>query len=132
MSPRGERRLYRPICEHFSHYGDYYEEVPLGKKRIDLVFCSRNGYLTSVEVKTEKWRAALSQALVNQLVSDYSYVALPTEVCERVDESLFADNGVGLLSVGRTARTEICAIRAAYKDREMFKQVKDYLEVTPR
>jgi len=132
MSPLGERRLYRPICEYFSHYGDHFEEVPLGKKRIDLVFRSRNGYLTSVEVKIEKWRDAFSQALVNQLVSDYSYVALPTEVCQRVDESLFADNGVGLLSVGKSARTKICATRAAFKDRDMFKQVKDYLEVTPK
>lgn len=123
----GELNLYPKIDAFFSHYEYVYEEVPFGRKRIDLVYQSRNGYITSVEVKLEKWREALSQALVNQLISTYSYVAIPNTKIHVVNQSLFLQHGIGLLSIGDTVKVLVSAKRGGNMDNRLAQQIRTTL-----
>lgn len=130
-SVSSELDLYEPVMSHFAHYTVFCDEVPLGRRRIDLVFLSRNGLITAVELKVDKWRDALSQALINQLISDYSYVALPISKCRLVEKEIFEENGVGLLAVADSVKCKIPSRRLSHKDPELARSVRRYvLEAT--
>lgn len=66
------------------------------KERIDK---KKLGINISIEAKLKDWRNALLQAERYLEFSDYSYVALPSNVIEKVDKEIFKEKGIGLLSV---------------------------------
>jgi len=79
-----------------------FEQVPLSRKRIDLVFVERQSSRTiTVELKISNWKRALWQATVNFQVSQQSYVALWHQYVHRAQRNsdLFAAYGVGIIAV---------------------------------
>lgn len=87
-------------CEQY----EFHEQVPLARKRIDLVFVARYTPKTiSVELKIQDWKKALWQAVVNFQVSQESYIAIWHEYVHRVEKhiDLLQRYGVGLISVER-------------------------------
>lgn len=100
-----ERELEAPVFALFPTSEFHcYEQVPLGRKRIDLVFVHRrDGHAVSVELKVSDWKHALWQAAVNSQVSDLSYVAVWHEYVHRATKhaDLFDSYGVGIIAVER-------------------------------
>jgi hypothetical protein len=70
----------------------------------------------AVEVKVEKWRRALSQAIRNLSFAHRSYVALPSAVAHRVrSEPDFRQLGIGLLAVN--GKEGVKVVRTARRNR---------------
>jgi|SRR3972149_2652767 len=99
-----ESELLRPVLTLFSesHYW-HFEQVPLGRKKIDLVCVERNAPNTgtSIELKISDWRRALWQATINFQLADQSYIAIWHEYVHRVTREidLLKTYGVGLIAV---------------------------------
>jgi hypothetical protein len=98
-----ENDLAAPVVSLFpSPSFECFEQVPLARKRIDLVFVQRRKPLTiSVELKIENWRKALWQATVNFQVSQESYIALWHRYIHRAEKQMdvLRAYGVGLIVV---------------------------------
>lgn len=80
-------------------------EVPIGWRKIDLlVFQKEASRWTAVELKVRDWKKALSQAMVNHIVADRSYVALwHTSVPNALAKvSIFEHYRVGIIAVHAT------------------------------
>nr|MDO8099323.1 hypothetical protein [Candidatus Njordarchaeota archaeon] len=97
-----EENLRRPI-HRFLENKNYavFDEVRLFSRRIDII-AKRKNNLVSVELKLRDWRKAILQAYLNLRVSDYSLIALPEQVLNRVTEAVRSEvrhYGIGLLSV---------------------------------
>jgi len=131
VSHQREADLYQPLLYLFRHYPRVFAEVPFFRKHIDLVFATSNLLrLYAVETKLRRWRSALKQAALNQLAAQYSYVALPARLAERLAEcesTLFASYGVGLVAVSKTARILIPAARNGYFSARHYRALKDTL-----
>ena len=101
-----ERAMAAPVIALFcGEQYEFYEQVPLARKRIDLVFVARHTPTTiSVELKIRDWKKALWQAVVNFQVSQESYIAIWHDYVHRVERhiDLLQRYGVGLISVERT------------------------------
>lgn len=93
-----ERELYGPIIELFKENYTIASEVPLGPKRIDIV-ALKDEKIIAIEVKVNKWKKALRQAMNYQLGADESYVALPLKYSKPVNKDFFQKVGVGLITV---------------------------------
>jgi len=80
-----------------------FEQVPLGRKRIDWVFVDRDSphHSISVELKVSDWRKALWQAAVNLQLSQKSYIGLWHVYTHRVtrEVQLLERYGVGLIGI---------------------------------
>jgi len=101
-----ERSLYPQIINHFSEKYDILEEVHTQnedvfyRKRIDILLKKkRRNETIAIEVKLTDWTKALKQAILNSSYSDYSYVALPYDISEKIDKIIFVNSGIGLLGV---------------------------------
>lgn len=86
-----------------------YTEVPLGRKKIDLVCVARENVdlQICVELKVQAWKRALWQAAVNFQLGNHSYIALWHEFVHRVEAKidLLEHYGVGLIAVEHDAAT---------------------------
>lgn len=82
-----------------AHKGPCERQVPLGRRRADVVMAGE--YLVTVELKLSDWKRALGQASLNQLWTDYSYIAIPES--GRIDVICAAarEEGVGVITVDR-------------------------------
>lgn len=103
VPPPPESALAHPVKGLFpaARYACY-EEVPLARKRIDLIFLELELQQTiSVELKISDWKRALWQAVVNFQVSNESYIAIWHEYVHRATKqrSLLSSYGVGLIAV---------------------------------
>jgi hypothetical protein len=75
-------------------------EVQFYEFRIDLyAFSQRKDLTVAIELKLQKWKRALHQALLYQLCADLAFIALPEYVVPRVDVDQLAGSGIGLISV---------------------------------
>lgn len=75
-------------------------ELPFFDRRIDVYAYSRKHDRTvAVELKLEKWRGALRQALIYQLCAEFVFVAMPLDAIASVELQQLRAHGVGLLSV---------------------------------
>lgn len=102
-----EEELRKPVHEYFKKK-EYiiFDEVKLFSRNIDIVAKRRNDVIT-VELKLHDWKKAINQACLNQRVSDYSFVALPEPMWNRIDRRIYTlsfEQGIGLLSVDGVAR----------------------------
>ncbi len=104
--------MYRPIIALFMGLGYHSveKEVPIFRtlktgKRVDLLFIN-DVKKAAVEVKTRDWERALFQAYLNSYFFDESYVALPRDVVEKLDFSIFEHYHVGIVSIDKK-RAEI-------------------------
>ena len=78
------------------------EQVPLGRKSIDVVCLDRGTqFTTAVELKVSDWKKALWQASVNLQVAHESYIAIWHLFVHRAEQNadLLSSYGVGLISV---------------------------------
>lgn len=105
-----EIELLTPVLRLFPKKNYYrYIEVPLGRRRIDVLCVSKRhqGDSISIVLKVEDWRTALWQAVVNFQVSEQSYIAIWHEYSHRGlrESSLLYSYGIGLIEVRpRTAQ----------------------------
>ena len=79
-----------------------FEQVPLGRKKIDIVCLKRRApFVCAVELKVSKWREALWQAVVNAQIADESYIAVWHEFAHRAERNadLIRAYRIGLISV---------------------------------
>lgn len=86
----------------------YFEQVPLGRKRIDLVFVRQDALqAVSVELKIADWKRALWQATINRQVCDESYIAIWHGFAHRAMNhvELLGAYGVGLIVVEHSSAT---------------------------
>jgi hypothetical protein len=103
-----EEQLYAPILELFGK--DYFAafDVQLGPKRIDIVLASKTtDKIVAIEVKVNKWRQAMRQALNYQLAADESYVAIPEKNVNPIDLEEFDKLGIGLIAVNSEGKAAI-------------------------
>ncbi len=99
-------------------------EMQFYEYRIDLFGYSQTLNLSvSVELKLTNWRRAIEQALLYQLCSDYSFIALPESTVKRVDLGLLTCHGIGLIAVGEAGNcrevlsaAQSNVVRAFYRD----------------
>ena len=107
MTYEKEKEMQKPIREYFTERQySVFDEVRLFSRKIDFVAKRRNQIVT-VELKLHDWKRAISQAYLNQRVSDYSFVALPEPLWNRIDRKIYSVSvayGIGLLSVDGVAR----------------------------
>lgn len=107
MSYMREDELRRPVSDYFrkKEYA-VFDEVRLFSRGIDIV-AKRRSEVVAVELKLRDWKKAINQACLNQRVSDYSFIALPEPMWNRIDRKIYAVSfvqGIGLLSVDGVAR----------------------------
>lgn len=123
---RRETSLDAPVARHLRRrrFDTLYREAPFHDYRIDIFGVSkRDGSCVAVELKLTKWQRAFEQALIYQLCSDFSYVAMPREFVRRVAVEDFRAFGVGLIAVSsRSCRVIVPAERSrvvqpAYRER---------------
>lgn len=107
MTYEKEKEMQKPIREYFTERQySVFDEARLFSRKIDVVAKRRNQVVT-VELKLHDWKRAISQAYLNQRVSDYSFVALPEPLWNRIDRKIYSVSvayGIGLLSVDGVAQ----------------------------
>jgi hypothetical protein len=115
MNYEREKEMHKPIHEYFTERQySVFDEARLFSRKIDVVAKRRNQVVT-VELKLHDWKRAISQAYLNQRVSDYSFVALPEPLWNRIDRRIYSMSvayGIGLLSVDGVARQIMRAERS--------------------
>lgn len=96
---RPVRALFEPSCFQT------FTEVPLGRKRIDLLFVPHHGLgqWVAVELKVSQWKRALWQAHINRQLVDLSYIAVWTRIVPVVlaNADLLRQYNIGLIEVDR-------------------------------
>jgi len=101
--PKFEIQMAKPTLTLFPKSDFHvFEEVPLGRKRIDLVCLHRVKPLTTaIELKIEHWRQALWQASLNLQIAHESYIAIWDKYVHRAERrmELLTAYGVGLIAV---------------------------------
>ncbi len=107
-----EKSLYKPLIKHFeANHSISFEFKPYKektyRKRIDLFLVNKKTETISIEVKVNDWIRALKQAIENLCHSNYSYVALPHEKAQKIEKTLFLQNGVGLIGVEKEKVQEL-------------------------
>jgi hypothetical protein len=101
-------------------------EVALASKMIDLcVFPKDSDELPiAVELKVEKWRRALWQAMTYRQVFAFAYVAIWHEHLHRVDRDLLRAAGVGLIVSTRSKATLVMqAVRSPHYSMERVRSL---------
>ena len=100
-----ERDLLEPTSR-FLREESYWlqrEETPFYEQRMDLLVYSPSRDLTiAVELKLERWKRAVEQALLYQLCADRVYIAMPETAAGRVDRSRLREHQIGLIEVRRS------------------------------
>jgi len=86
-------------------YHNVEKEAPIFRtlktgKRVDLLFIN-DTKKAAVEVKMRDWEKALFQAYLNSYFFDESYVALPQDIVNKLDFTIFEYYGVGLIAVNK-------------------------------
>jgi hypothetical protein len=102
-----EEDLRKPVHEYFKERKyTVFDETKLFSRGIDIV-AKRRSEVIAVELKLHDWKKAMGQACLNLRVSDYSFIALPEPMWNRIDRRIYYmsfNYGIGLLSVDGVAR----------------------------
>jgi hypothetical protein len=103
-----EKELLKPVLRLFPKVRyRRFVEVPLGRKRIDILCLPKQQLLpqVSIELKVKEWRRALWQAIVNLQISQESYVAIWHRYQDRIlkQRCLMERYGIGLMVVDEVA-----------------------------
>lgn len=109
MFHRCESSLLKPVASYLrdKSFCQQMSQLRFYEYSIDLYAFSENKALTvAVELKVDKWRRALEQALIYQLCSDWVFIAMPRTSISRVDGALLDKHGIGLIAVDETGDCE--------------------------
>lgn len=99
---RKEDSLVSHVARYLARngYRNQQLQVSFFDRRIDLMALDkRRRFLLSVEFKLDKWKKALRQAMLYQLCSDYSVVAVPHSRVPSMDLGRFKKHGVGVIAI---------------------------------
>jgi hypothetical protein len=93
-------------------------EAPAGQRHIDVVLLGVSGDVVAVELKLGDWKRALSQASLNQLWADLSYIVIPQSRESAISACEVARSyGVGVVEVGvDTASVRVVAVASRLVD----------------
>lgn len=117
-----EVKLYNPIKELFEKYGyEVKAEIPFFNSPIDLIAYSGN-YIISVELKMSLTKGLIHKAFLNQLFSDFSYIAIPTNP-RNIDKCI--KSGLGIIRV-KDGKAEIL-LDASFKIKPLSHYKKNIL-----
>jgi len=83
-------------------------QVPMGRRRADLLVALSSGTLIAVELKLGDWQRALGQAALNQLWVDRSYIAIPLTGASIRAATEAARHGIGVIVVDGGAGRILC------------------------
>lgn len=110
-----ERRLVDVLVSYLSAHSAVKRAVRHYEKTIDVAaLCLQSGELWAIEAKTEDWRNAMKQAIVNLAAAERSYIAIYSEFVHRVSSEELDNNGIGLISVG-TSWGDVDMIKEAHR-----------------
>lgn len=99
---RFELALLDPVCASLRRRGYRWQrpEVQFYEYRMDIyAYDPAKKRTAAVELKLCRWKRAIQQAVIYQLCADFVYIALPVRAADRVDRSLLAQHGLGLIGV---------------------------------
>jgi len=104
-------------------------EVPLGRKKIDLVAVDpRSRRVTAVEAKVRDWRSGLRQALIYRLCANRVYLAVEERFSRNPDEDALAGYGVGLIAVDGQATVVTKARESGIIHVGLLQEVRNLVE----
>lgn len=121
-----EEELYDSLIHFLEKRVGYMSwQVPALNGRIDLVAISKRNRVIAIEVKIIKWFEAVGQVLEYSMCADYAYIAVPERIAEIAlkRKSLFAQSGVGLISVGLQTRIVIKAKKCRIQSKKLRRGV---------
>jgi hypothetical protein len=80
-------------------------------RAIKNIFSAKLGTTISIEAKLKDWRGACLQAQRYLCFSDYAYIAMPSNYIKNIEQKLFVESGIGILSVEGNKVEEILSAR---------------------
>jgi len=106
-----ESSLRSPLKEYYENIGyKTYAEVPMLSRKIDLVSAKPDfSEVIAIEMKVQRWKDALQQALAYRIAADRVYVAMWHKYVHRIPIELFQKFGIGILSVNGVVEEKLVA-----------------------
>lgn len=102
-----EEDMKQSVRNYYIHNNyEVYPEVRLFSRNIDLI-AKKKSKIVSIELKVRNWKKGIQQSYLNLRVANYSYLALPDPIWNRINRRIYVDaftHGIGLLSVDGTVR----------------------------
>jgi hypothetical protein len=126
VRPLKEIHLRDSVEAFFAEHGyRTFAEVRMINRWVDLLAIG-NGSVVAVELKLEKWREAIRQAVAYQLGADYSTVGMPLgkAIDAYRNRYYFRKEGVGLLGV-RVRTPEVRVLIEPERSTRMMPCVRD-------
>ncbi len=80
-------------------------------RAIKNIFSVELGTTISIEAKLKDWKGACLQAQRYLCFSDYSYIAMPSNYIKNIEQSIFKESGIGILSVEGNKIDEVLSAR---------------------
>lgn len=131
-----EQELFLPIKRLFpaKHYL-VRREIPFNAKIIDVLLMDMKTHrLIAIEMKIRRWKKALRQAAVYQLVTSQVYIALWYRHINEVNKELIGKYGIGIIEVKKngpkTLKAKIILSPKQLKllNRQYAKQLRTYFK----
>lgn len=121
-----ESTLFAPLQNYYENKEcTVFSEVPMLSRKIDLVSVNSDlSEIIAVEIKVNKWKNALQQALAYRIAADKVYVAIWYEYIHRVPIDLFNKFGIGLLSVNGVVEKKLEAQKSRNKHPKIALELK--------
>lgn len=97
-----EAELLAPVQRFFMNkkYVKGITEAAFSNHRIDLLaYSTKHDVAIAIELKLKNWKKALQQALIYQLCTDYSYLAMPEKNIKSINLDTLSKYGIGLIVV---------------------------------
>lgn len=96
-----EKLLERACTKTYKKKGYLvHSQVPFFRRLIDIYALNPvTGDTVAIEAKVGDWKQAVRQARSCLLCADKVYIALPSQICHRVDREYVGTLGIGVLSV---------------------------------
>ena len=126
-----EKDMTTPVKRYFCEKGYVAsEEIPIGRKRIDLVFINKTSAdIIAVELKIRDWRKAFRQALQNTFLAHRSYLALRNETITTEEKGMIKGYGIGVLRVRGESVKEIISPKKTFDGLSLsMKKILEYVK----
>ena len=94
-----EEEFVNIICEDFKKKGFLtLKHVRIPPREIDIIAFEPTTLVTiSIEVKLRDWKKVVSQSIINEKYSHFNYIAVPSNISEKIPESLIKNAGLGMI-----------------------------------
>jgi hypothetical protein len=124
-----DQLIRNPSSELTSNFERYLKltEVKVGSKTADLVFFdAKLKEIIAIELKVNKWKSALRQAMTYQLWATESYVALSRKHVNGAlkNRRVFEECGVGIISIDGFTKVELKAKKSSYQNLQYLEMAR--------